>query len=103
MTNSQYSKEIRFSVWAKYCGKVYSHKCPIDHCKNIMKVSDFDVHHVISYSECQSNLMPICINCRTCMRTKSITEYNNLLAVSENTSLNQIKNKSKPNKWCCFF
>ena len=94
MTNSQYSKEIRFYVWEKYCGKVYSHKCPIVHCKNIMKISHFDIRHIIAHSEYQSNFVPICINCSTCMETKSITEYNNLLAVSENTSLNQIKNTS---------
>ena len=80
-----FPKQVRFAVWEHHCGKVYSHKCSIHFCSSIMKVSDFEVGHIVAHAkggeDRLSNLMPICNKCNKSMGTMSIPDYNESLGI----------------------
>ena len=116
-----FSKQVKIAVWEHHCGKVYSHKCHIRLCSTIMKVSDFDIGHIVAYSRNSedqlSNLLPICYKCNKSMGTMSIPDYNYSISPpghSEPQIKDEINNyiyeplihnnsfDSKPKWFCCF-
>ena len=114
-----FPKQVRFAVWESHCGRVYSHKCFVHYCSNIMKVSDFEVGHIVAHakggSDSLTNLLPICNKCNKGMGTKSIPEFNDIIPKEGSTpvpvkeQINEyleqpLLEKSKPRKlFCCCF
>jgi hypothetical protein len=62
---------LREAVWIHYCGRVFSKKCTVEWCENMMTVYDFQAGHNIPESRggetTLDNLKPICSRCNLSM------------------------------------
>jgi len=79
-------KRIRELVWTTYNREVYSNKCYVTWCNNIINVFNFQVGHDIPESKGGTldinNLKPICGSCNLSMGNKyTITEWCKLVIV----------------------
>ena len=77
-------KRIKELVWNTYNGEIYSSKCYVLWCNNIINVFNYHTGHDIPNSKGGTlsivNLKPICSNCNLSMGNKyTITEWNTLL------------------------
>lgn len=83
-TKYRIPKRIREMVWNTHNGELYSNKCYVTWCNNIINVFNYQVGHDIPESKGGtydlSNLKPICGNCNLSMSNKyTITEWNKLI------------------------
>lgn len=90
---------LRQQVWIAYCGRVFSHKCTIRWCENVINVFDFECGHDIPESKGGTldinNLNPICGNCNRSMADKySIKEWSAI-------SGRRLSWVSKVYRYCC--
>lgn len=77
-------KRIREVVWNTYNGDIYSSKCYVSWCNNIINVFNYQVGHDIPESKGGTydidNLKPICSNCNLSMGNKwTIQEWGKLI------------------------
>ena len=91
---SNLPKRIREVVWTTYNGEIYSSKCYVPWCENIINVFNYQVGHDIPESKGGtydiSNLRPICSNCNLSMGNKwTIQEWSKLI---NNTTTNASTN-----------
>jgi len=95
-------KRIRELVWTTHNTKVFSNKCYVSWCNNIINVFNFQVGHDIPESKGGTldidNLKPICGNCNLSMSNNySIKEWSNLIknkSISDNN--NPINDNNNP-------
>jgi len=89
-------KRIRELVWTTHNTEVFSNKCYVSWCDNIINVFNFQVGHDIPESKGGTldidNLKPICGNCNLSMSNNySIKEWSNLIknnkTISDNNNL----------------
>jgi 5-methylcytosine-specific restriction endonuclease McrA len=76
-------KALREQVWLKQLGPIYSKKCTVSWCKNIITAFNFDCGHDIPESKggetILENLYPICRNCNLSMGSSyTLKEWNAL-------------------------
>lgn len=86
-------KRIRELVWTTHNTEVFSNKCYVSWCDNIINVFNFQVGHDIPESKGGTldidNLKPICGNCNLSMSNNySIKEWSNLIKINKNISNN---------------
>ena len=86
-------KRIRELVWTTHNTEVFSNKCYVSWCNNIINVFNFQVGHDIPESKGGTldidNLKPICGNCNLSMSNNySIKEWSNLIKINKNISNN---------------
>lgn len=98
-------KRIRELVWTTHNTEVFSNKCYVSWCNNIINVFNFQVGHDIPESKGGTldidNLKPICGNCNLSMsnnysikewsnliKNKSISDNNKPISVNNNTTIN---------------
>jgi 5-methylcytosine-specific restriction endonuclease McrA len=72
------TKEMREQIWEAYMGNCAKGPCPVCQKREI-RMTDFSAGHIIAEA-CGgptdvSNLMPICGNCNSRMRTENLFEY----------------------------
>jgi len=96
MSRQKIPKAIRQQVWIQHFGKVFSHKCYISWCDNVIDVFNFHCGHNTPHSKGGSmeldNLFPICANCN--------------LGMGDKFTIKEWCNSTKPRKkWCylCVF
>ena len=95
-------KRIRELVWTTHNTEVFSNKCYVSWCDNIINVFNFQVGHDIPESKGGTldidNLKPICGNCNLSMSNNySIKEWSNLIknkSISDNNKSISDNNKS---------
>lgn len=80
-------KALREQVWLKSMGKIYTGKCPIVWCSNVITVYDFQCGHNMPESRGGktdlTNLIAICSRCNTSMSNKfTIDEWNAVSSVA---------------------
>ena len=92
-------KRIRELVWTTHNTEVFSNKCYVSWCDNIINVFNFQVGHDIPESKGGTldidNLKPICGNCNLSMSNNySIKEWSNLIKNNKNNinSINTFTN-----------
>ena len=93
-------KRIRELVWTTHNTEVFSNKCYVSWCNNIINVFNFQVGHDIPESKGGTldidNLKPICGNCNLSMSNNySIKEWSNL--IKNNNSINDNTNSINDN------
>lgn len=76
-------KALREQIWIQKVGRVFSSKCKISWCNNLITCFNFDCGHNIPESKGGNtdlhNLIPICRNCNTSMGNRyTIDEWDNL-------------------------
>ena len=86
-------KRIRELVWTTHNTEVFSNKCYVSWCNNIINVFNFQVGHDIPESKGGTldidNLKPICGNCNLSMSNNySIKEWSNLIKNNKSISDN---------------
>mgnify|MGYP005995948561 CR=1 FL=1 len=92
-------KRIRELVWTTHNTEVFSNKCYVSWCDNIINVFNFQVGHDIPESKGGTldidNLKPICGNCNLSMSNNySIKEWSNLIKNNKNNKT--ISDNNKP-------
>ena len=96
-------KRIRELVWTTHNTEVFSNKCYVSWCDNIINVFNFQVGHDIPESKGGTldidNLKPICGNCNLSMSNNySIKEWSNLIknnkSISDNNNSISINNNT---------
>ena len=96
-------KRIRELVWTTHNTEVFSNKCYVSWCDNIINVFNFQVGHDIPESKGGTldidNLKPICGNCNLSMSNNySIKEWSNLIknnkSISDNNNPISVNNNN---------
>ena len=81
-----FSAAERQQVWLHHCGPIFSSKCSIKWCTNVISVFQFHCGHDIPESKGGSknmkNIFPICSSCNLSMGTTSIRAWNRRYAPS---------------------
>lgn len=100
------SAALREAVWIQKMGRVFSAKCPVSWCQNIISVFDFQSGHNIPESKggktTIDNLIPICARCNLSMGDKyTIVEWSALYrgSATEDTQVKQ----SWWRRYVCFY